>query len=634
MNFSLTETQKKIVNHFDGAIMVTAGPGSGKTRVLTERIINLLNQNQKRILTLTFSNKAAEEIRERVESRIINDEMRQQVYIGTIHSFCLEVVLNRGNLIGLPSNMVIFESESDRISILKKIFNDYPELGEQISDLFDKDRNIYKQCLRQISIYKSKFILPEVLLDSNKKFDLTFSKLYEAYNNLMMAQRALDIDDILFYAFRIFTERPQIANTYTRLYKHIFIDEAQDLNIAQYKVIRALATGFSNVMMVGDPAQSIYGFNGSESELMMKSFREDFNPIEYQLIENFRSTKKIVEAAKKIQANSNSSAVYPLEGVFSVRSFENEKLEAKWVVNKIESMLEHGSAWVEGVLKSENIAVIARNKYLLSSISGILEQKNIPYNLGHSSRSVESESNAIKIFEAGIRVIINPFDNVHFSQILNLLNYKGVIEESSENNFYLNLLLNIDLSKLEPEYEKLYLAIKESWEILLNNEENFTKAIDVLTTKLVNKEMNNISTNEEIETEQFFIQKDLEMWKNNWKNYCNQSVSGQRNLAHFRNLVSIGKTYSFNKSGISLLTVHGSKGLEYDVVFLIGITEGVFPDYRAKGEKEKREEVNNMFVAITRAKRECYITFPLSRKMPWGDFKPQKASRFIELIEL
>lgn len=632
MGFSMTETQEKIVNHIDGALLVTAGPGSGKTRVLTERIINLLNQNKKRILALTFSNKAAEEIKERIESRI-TDDVQEQVYIGTIHSFCLDVVTNRGNLIGLPSGMVIFESEPDKISILKKVFSQTPDLNNIIG-VNDRQENIIRNCLRQISKYKQEFVSPEVLMDSNDDNEKSFAKIYEGYNNAMLSQRALDFDDILFYAYRIFTERPQIANTYTRLYKYIFVDEAQDLNTAQYKIIKALCRDFSNIMMVGDPAQSIYGFNGSESEYMTKYFKLDFKPIEYKLVENFRSTKNIINAAKKIQTDTDSNAVYPLDGEVSVSCFDDETSEAEWVTNKIKQLLEYGNRWIEGGVTPERIGIIARNRYVLSKFAEELERRKIPYNFGSLSRSVESESIAIKIFEAGIRVIINPFDNVHYKQIVNLLKYKEIKNGTENVDNFLEMLLSIDENEIEEKYVGLFSSIKKAWAVLIEDEEQFTKAIDLLFNNLVKTKSNGIDDEQSIENEQYFIQNDIEMWKENWRNYCAQTVAGQRSLAHFRNQVSLGRTQTQNDSGVALLTVHMSKGLEYDIVFLVGLNEGTFPDYRAKEKKEYQEELNNMFVAITRAKRVCYLTYPNFKLMPWGDIKRQYPSSFIELMDL
>lgn len=627
MIFPLTKNQLKIVEHIDGALLVIAGPGSGKTRVLTERITNLLDLGKKRILALTFSNKAAEEISERIKQNI-DEDLHDNVLVGTIHSFCLDVVMNRGNLIGLPNGMVIFESDADKLEIMKKVAYEIPELRNEIIDSNGKS-NILKNCLKQISQYKQDFILPEVLLDSNDEREVLFAKVYEAYNNMMLSQRALDFDDILLYAYRIFTERPQIANSYTRLYKYIFVDEAQDLNEAQYKVIRSLCKDFNNIMMVGDPAQSIYGFNGSDSDFMTEHFIRDFKPVEFKLVENFRSTKKIIEAAKKIQSNVDSSAVYPLEGELLVKKFQNEHEEALWILNKIEDLIENGSEWIENKISFEKIAIIARNRYVMSTLHELFIKKGVPINQGAASRSIESESIAIKIFEAGLRVIINPYDNVHFNQILGLIKYKNKLNYSSELN-YLELLQNININDIGKDYVNYFNGIKKAWDVLLEDEENFSRALKFITEYLVEDQTKGF----ELENEQYLIQKDIELWKEHWKKYCSQSVSGQRTLSHFRNQVSLGKTQTHSNSGISLLTVHMSKGLEYDVVFLMGLNEGTFPDYRAKKHKELKEEFNNMFVALTRARRLCYITFPQYKLMPWGDMKLQSPSIFISKMGL
>ncbi|QDZ94599.1 ATP-dependent helicase [Bacillus altitudinis] len=623
MAFPLTDRQLEIVKHVNGALLVIAGPGSGKTRVLTERITNLMNIGKKKILALTFSNKAAEEISERIE-QTIDDELNDNVLVGTIHSFCLDVVMNRGNLIGLPSGLVLFEAESDKLEIMKRVANEIPELRA------GGKGNVLKKYLTQISNYKQNFISPEVLLDSIDENEVKFAKVYEAYNNMMLSQRALDFDDILFYAYRIFAERPQIAKTYTRLYKYIFVDEAQDLNEAQYKVIRALCKDFENLMMVGDPAQSIYGFNGSDSDFMTNDFIKDFCPTEFKLVENFRSTRKIIDAAKKLQADVDSSAVYPLEGELMVRKFNNEQQEASWILSKIHNLITNGNEWIDTKINYENIAVIARNRYVLSIVKETLESDNIPVNQGAISRSIESESLAIKIFEAGLRVIINPYDNVHFNQILGLVKYKDEYRSSVEVS-YLEMLLEVDSDRVGLADNAIFKSVKLAWKILLEDEEKFSKALNIIAEYLMK---NDVTHEESVEEEQYLIQKDIEMWREHWKKYCSQSVTGQRNLSHFRNQVSLGKTQTHDNSGVSLLTVHMSKGLEYDVVFLVGMNEGTFPDYRANSVKELNEELNNMFVALTRARRVCYVTYPQYKLMPWGSIKYQYPSRFIKKMDI
>lgn len=622
--FSLTDKQSEIVNHIDGSLLVTAGPGSGKTRVLTERIINLLNLNRKRVLALTFSNKAAEEILERLKTQD-NEELIDNVYVGTIHSFCLDVVMNRGNLIGLPSGLTLFENDSDRIEILKKVVNEMPDIKEEIGSS-DLNHNTVKSFLNKISKYKQAFISPELLLDRQTESDIMFAKIYESYNNMMLSQKALDFDDILFYSYQIFTERPQIAKTYTRLYKYVFIDEAQDLNEAQYKVIEALCKDFDNIMMVGDPDQSIYGFNGSNSSYMTKNFRKEFNPVEYNLIENFRSTKKIIEAAQKIQINSKSSVVYPLEGELDIIELENEHEEAEWIKDKINELLSTGSEWIEEEVQPENIAIIGRNRYIFNELEKTLKENDIAYNYGNSSRKVESESIEMKIFESGLRVINNPYDNVHFNQIVNLT--QNINEFENEERDFLDIILEISLGENSNINPKIFKAIQNAWKTLIENDEGFSKSLREIKS-VIEFELKNETL---IDEEYFLISNDIEMWKSHWLKYCNQTVIGQRTISHFRNQVALGRTQMYSNNGVSLLTVHMSKGLEFEVTFLIGMSEGTFPDYRATDETSYNEELNNMFVAITRSKRICYLTYPKNKMMPWGKLKYQYPSTFITKI--
>lgn len=623
MAFQLTKQQQEIVGQIEGPILVKAGPGSGKTRVLTERIINLLSINKKRVLALTFSNKAAEEIKERID-KTLKETAEDQVYVGTIHGFCLDVVTSRGNLIGLPAGMVVFESDADKITILKKVLLVSPQLKQQLNTVWNNE-DILKKCMSAIATYKQAFISPDILMDSNDETKVLIGTIYEAYNNMMLSQRALDFDDILYYAYKLFTERPQLAQTYTRLYKYIFVDEAQDLNSAQYKVIKAMCNGFSNIMMVGDPAQSIYGFNGSESDYMIKNFVEDFQPTPYELTENFRSTKKIIEAASNLQPDNRSSAVFPLEGELQSLPFEDEEAEAQWIVEKIEDLFANGSKWIEGQIAYEQFAIIARNRYVFAKLCEKFTNRGIPFNNANGARNVESESTLMKIFETGMRVIMNSSDEIHFDKILNLLKHKNIdmVKETGVN--YLEVLIEPNVHIIDNSSIKHLYLIRNAWQALNSNVESFSKTLNVISSTI----NASIDVNDD---EKYLIQKDIDMWKDHWNKYCTQSITGQRSLAQFRNQVSLGMTQTHNKVGISLLTVHMSKGLEFDVVFIIGLNEGTFPDYRATSSKELKEEKNNMFVALTRARRVCYLTYPLHKVMPWGETKAQQPSRYIKMI--
>jgi len=606
----LTNIQQKIVDYLDGSLLVTAGPGSGKTRVLTQRIANIVDKRQGKILALTFSNKAAEEISERIKEQISSDNF-SRVQAGTIHSFCLDIITNKGSQIGLPSGLTVIESTTDKLDLLKKGYNNFNSIPQEKE---------LRMILSQIQYYKQNFISPEVAKIQGDLDDSDIIDIYESYNNLLIVNRVIDFDDILFYAYRILVERPRVARNFTRLYKYILIDEAQDLNETQYKIIKALTTDFDNLMMVGDSAQSIYGFNGSNSSIMTDRFVEDYKPEKFFLTENFRSTSNIIEAANKIQPESKSRSVFPLKGKLEVHSFEDEEAEAMWIGNQIDLLLTKGSNWVDHEIELDNIVIIGRNRYLFEEIEKIFQGKEIKYSIGGSSSNLECETLEMKVFETGLRVLANQNNELHYGQVNSYLK-----RNNKTNNFLQDLLNNREVYNSDLNIN-IISSVIDAWNILSKEKEGFSKAMKKIERAI--ESLNNLDENF-----QFLIQNDINLWKDRWNKYCKQSVTGDRNLSHFRNQVSLGTLNTNNSSGISLLTVHMSKGLEYDIVFILGLTQGTFPDYRAKSLAQKKEEKNNMFVALTRAKRECYLTYPMVKMMPWGLQKKQIPSEYLSLIK-
>lgn len=601
----LTNSQQKIVDYIDGPILVNAGPGSGKTRVLTQRIANILELKKGKVLALTFSNKAAEEISDRVKNQL-TVENHDRIKVETIHSFCLDLVLNRGNQIGLDSGLTVIENINDKLEILKRAY-----LNSKL--IIPENKELRKE-LSKIEHYKKNFLYPDDIIENNE-----FRDIFETYNNLLKINRMIDFDDILYYSYRILIESPSVAKNYTRLYKYILVDEAQDLNKTQYRILRVLTPNFNNIMMVGDSAQSIYGFNGSDSKIMTELFVNDYNAKIFSLKENFRSTSKIIEAASKIQPESKSLSVYPLEGEFQIKSFSNEIEEAEWISKKIQTLLNDGSKWVENKIQLEDIAIIGRNRYLFSKLEEVFGENSIDYSFGGINTNIECETIEMKIFELGIRIIVNPFDDLHYGQL-----NKYLLREGKEKEFLKDILSNQEINS-ELVSGTVFKSIIKAWNILNINQEDFIKSLNVIS---------NITNSEEFSEEfRFLIQGDIELWSSRWNKYVKQTVKGARSLSYFRNQVSLGKLNTNSESGVSFLTVHMSKGLEFEIVFIIGMVEGTFPDYRVETSNQQEEELNNMFVALTRAKRECYLTYPLEKKMPWGSNKRQNQSRYISIIQ-
>ena len=591
----LSQKQKQIVEFEAGALLVKAGPGSGKTRVLIERIKRLLKTKKRiKILALTFSNMAAEEMKSRIEEDVEISDLIDNVTIGTIHAFCLDLVQNKGYMIGLSDSLVLFESLDDR----KKILEDAIMKNSRLKSIYLQKQDLNKflsDCLSFISDYKKKFIVPDAS-DSDINYEI-----YRAYNEQLLIQGAIDFDDILFYAYRILTENTNVANLLTTQYKYICVDEAQDLNYSQYSVIRALCgESFKNIMMVGDENQSIYRFNGSDSKLMAVEFVKDFSPTVFELNENFRCAKSIVNFANTLErSNDYPNCFY--NGELKLNVYDSEQEEAEAVLNKIRELISQGHPDVESELSFDNFAVIARNKYVFSCLEQLLQKEEIPYYFKKTTSGIECESLLFQFVDLKLRVIANNKDIIHKEQL------KKIGESKTDFDFteVSKILSNIDAEQFELK--------------------NALRSIETYLSNLI-----------AADEEKYLAMCDLNLWKQHWSKYCSQVPSENRTLMSFRNYVALGKTQiSEHSNGITLLTAHMSKGLQYEVVFVIGLSEGTFPDYRAvkEGGEALLQEKNNMYVAVTRAKRLCYMSYSKWKKMPWGDTKYQRASQFLDTLD-
>lgn len=607
----LSQKQQQIVNHKDGALLVEAGPGSGKTRVLIERIkYLLLSIKRGKVLALTFSNLAADEMKDRLAEDRSFEEQIDRVTVGTIHSFCLDLVQSRGNLIGLNTDMVLFENEEDRRAILKDVFLENSQLKDFLAQHSNKNQ-IMQRTLQLITEQKKKFVLPEDCI-----VDTPFPLIYSEYNRKLIDQNAMDFDDILFFAYRILTENPSVVRMYNSLYQYICIDEAQDLNFAQYQVIKALCgDNFCNLMMVGDANQSIYGFNGSDSKFMTKWFVNDFSPIIYKLNENYRSAKRIVEFANRLE-HYDSVTNYVYDGELTATKLADEESEAKFVVDKIEQLMKDGHSDVDGIISTERIAVIARNRYVFSHLEQELTSRSIPFFFKKNSTGIENESEYMRVFDLAIRILINKKDFLHLTQLKKMIG-ASVIDNSGQVSG-MSILRAV---LMHSPYEGLLSSI----EVLDKEILNFGNALNLLENVLTSFD----------DDERYLVAMDIQQWRKHWNKYCMLVPKENRTLTSFRNQISLGKTKEIEvNSGVSLLTAHMSKGLQFDVVFIMGLCEGTFPDYRAVkgGDAQLSQEMNNMYVAVTRAKRLCYMTYPAKKQMPWGDTKNQLPSRYIRDI--
>lgn len=600
----LSNNQESVVFSKSESIYVKASAGSGKTRVLTERVRYLLSQTDKKILALTFTNKAGEEIKERLSDI---ENINENTFIGTFHSFCQTILENRIHLLGYKEMPHIFENENDRLELIEKSIQQIPSFASSYAEQDKKKQKDFRyRALNFISEMKRDSITD---IESHTDDEDTIL-LYREYQDILRTQNAIDYDDLLSLAYQIFREFPKIASLYRRSFFAICVDEAQDLNNAQYQFLRALTNDeLKNVMMVGDPNQSIFHFNGSSPDYMDKKFVKDFNPEIIELTENYRSSKAVLEAANKLIPNSESIKGIAKEGIFKLYKVANENSEAEWVITKINEIISSKTNnEIEGEINYEKIAILARNKYLFKPLEEEFQKIDLPYYYKMTSGALKFESKIMQIFDLALKIKLNPADNLHLIRLLTLLSL------NPENNIELSEII----SQLEKSEQK---KVVELVEFLDEDGSNFIKNIDDYKKQI----------SESNDNEKKMIFNDIDELLKHWHIYAKNTDN--KSLHQFKNAMALGKTHPMTEhKGITLSTVHTMKGQEFDIVFIIGMDDETFPDYRAvrAGGVELTQEKNNLYVAFTRAKRWLYVTYPAQRTMPWGDTKRRNISRFLK----
>lgn len=626
----LSPEQSTIVNAPIGQPMqVVASAGSGKTRVLTERVRYIIENTRKDgVIALTFTNKAAEEILNRLEDI---DDVNERCWIATIHAVAQRILDQYGHTIGLPSELHIYERDEDRKTIfIQSLRNSGIYVDESDEQKIKKrDAKIQEQ-LQQFATVKRELLVNDQEISSRYAENKEFLSIYNSYQEALIENGGIDFDDILVYAHRVLLKQRWCGDIYRAKYKHICVDEAQDLNKAQYEFIKALCgEKITSVLMVGDNNQMIYGFNGSSHKYFSQSFLHGFNPIKYSLKQNFRSSKAVIHLANKIKEGSQLESDFVCDGRSEIKKFEDENTEAIWICNKINELLEEKSNFeIEGDISLDKMVVIARNRFVFNKLEEHLKRLEIPYSLKKNERLVEPYSIFGKVLDLAIQLRLNKKDSVDGEKLCAVLKIdipdvwgeEDLLSQFAENALKADIPMPDIQSKLLREIQNLDL-----------DEPNIPKLCKTFES-LIENSRNEISNesdkfNDEIERSLIELKEFKECW-------TKSKLKGFVSLSSFRNAMLRGQLYEdFGKSGITLSTVQSFKGLEKDIVFLMGMCEGVFPDYRACTKEKIEEERNNVFVAVTRARRWIYITYPHKREMPWGDTKVQQASRFIREME-
>ncbi|MCC5838824.1 MAG: ATP-dependent helicase [Opitutales bacterium] len=629
---NLSPDQKRIVEAADGHYLVVASAGAGKTRVLTERVRHLIADRKvrSRVLSLTFTNKAAEEMRQRIRSV---PDLQDRAYIGTIHSFCQSILESHGRVVGLVTLPAILEREADRIAMLEKAFEESPELRghlRQHPDAASKRKFLYR-VLEKISFCKRDWGLFQNI-SSNDRMSEVEARVFREYQDHLASQGVIDFDDILLLALRILTERPAVADIYRRTYRYLCVDEGQDLNAVQYALIRTLGSEARSVLIVGDPNQAIYGFNGSSHRFMMEDFPRDFGAETIELRQNYRSSKAVIRVANALYPESNEVDKAALEGKAVIVRCLNEAVEADWIVHRIQELLEKGEhSEIEGRLTLDRIVVLARNRFVFAPLQQRLENAGIAFHLRQPSGGAVFESDLGKMLDLSIRLAINPRNQLIGNELCRILGIPPKALASEKDGV--------------PILEEVFQVASAEWQVWLGPLLDFVKAV-LLDINRFSPAMQTLegawmdaatkADMEKVAGEQAFG--DLEFLRDCWGKYSRKVAGEARSLGQFRNQMATGEILPhMTGEGLMLAPVHTVKGLEFEVVFLIGMVEGTFPDYRAvkSGGSALAEERNDAFVAATRAKRLLYMTWPVARFMPWDDQcrVKQSPSRYLREIE-
>lgn len=609
MTVHLSSMQKTVVEFNEGPLLVVAGPGAGKTRVLTERVRRLLTECDEhlRVLALTFTNKAASEMKDRLKEF---PDINNKSFIGTFHGFCMEVLSNRGKQVGIEGTPNLIDKDQDRQQILYEAIGMDPELRM----LLRNNSGLLRRWLDMIRHSKNNLIYPEMV---EKEID---RKVYELYNARLNSLGLLDYDDLLVKTCQLFQERPKIAGFYRRLYRYICIDEAQDLNEAQYNLLISFCgEEYRNVMLVGDPKQAIFEWNGA-SPRYLERFEREYNALKIELKENYRSAEVIVNAAKSLFPDYQVEGNLAIHGQTKLFVANNEEDEASIVCDEIDKLLCYGHGDIEGPVTLDRIAILGRNRYVFGSIEKQLSKRGLSFYTLTSNEECESEF--VDSFILCVKLVANRNNVIHLQRICS----RWGLEVRDVHRFCNK---NTTVSGL---FELIKDKVSERGRVILdavtiiessNNPNRVVEALDKLDEFA--KTLDNIE-------ERALIMQDTMVWRGHWDAYVRSNPVSTHSIGAFLGQVALGTTRQMKQEGIALLTIHTSKGLEFDVVFLIGMTEGTFPDYRATG-KALEEEKRNLFVSITRSKRLLYFSYPKYKLMPWGESKYQFKSSLLRYID-
>lgn len=625
----LNDKQKEAVLATEGPCLVIAGAGSGKTKVLTHKIAYLLSEKNVKpwnILSITFTNKAANEMKQRVEKLV--GEASQEMWLGTFHSICVRILRRFIDRIGFDTTFLIFDS-TDQRTLVKECIK---SIG--LDDKLFTDRSV----LSEISNGKNDMLEPKAY---QVKYNGDFRKekigeVYELYQKKLKENNALDFDDIINYTIKILTENPDVLEYYTEKFKYVLVDEYQDTNKAQFMLVSILASKYGNITVVGDNDQGIYSFRGADITNIL-NFEKDFPGSKIvKLEQNYRCTGNILKAANAVIKNNENKYDKKLwteneEGKLPcIYKAEDEYDEASYIVKQI-NMLK-----MEEYLKLSDFVILYRMNSQSRAIEDIFRRENIPYKIIGGLKFDERKE--IKDIIAYLRLIFNTSDNLSLKRIIN--EPKRGIGKTSLDNIQ-------DIS--DKTGKSMYEIIKYAEQYELNrvkaNSIQFVEVIEELRkqvnqipiSELIKLTLNKTGYVKALENENTI---EAESRIQNLEEFLTVAIEfeeqmAENTLAEFLESISLTSdidNMEESEDTVTLMTLHSAKGLEFPVVFLVGMEEGIFPGYKSIGEiKELEEERRLFYVGITRAMQYLYLTCA-KRRTIFGSTSYNQMSRFLKEI--
>lgn len=612
----LNDKQKEAVNFKDGAALVLAGAGCGKTKVLTERIVKLIDEGVSpyNILAITFTNKAAKEMRERVRNKI--GDVCDNIFIGTFHSFGVKIIRENYNMLGFTKNINILDREDMKV-LIKRILKDlgYNPADYEIGYIISK-----------ISFAKNEGLSPDAF---GKLFlndvDIVVAKVYERYLKVLRENNSVDFDDLLIMPVDLFKKNKDVLEKYSERYKYILVDEYQDTNKVQYDLCNLIASKYKNIFVVGDIDQSIYAWRNADYRNVLY-FERDYKDVSVILLEeNYRSTNTILKAANSVIKNNSQRKEKNLWSSFSdgdkieyVRC-DNEKEEASFVANKIKEFVELGYRY-------DDFAILYRTNAQSRNVEEGLLKANIPYKVIGSYYFYNRKE--IKDLIAYLNLIYNKNDSVSLERVINTPK-RGIGQKSVDAIRERAKIENISM------FDAIDSGKELEWKNMIYDLIEYSKnsSLSDLIGYVLDKTGLKFEYEKDNSAESQIKLENLEEFRSVALEVESQGIYTLEEFLENIMLVSDKSEYKEDDNAVSAMTLHSAKGLEFRVVFLVGMEEGIFPHIRSFESSDELEEERRLcYVGITRAKEKLFILNAKVR-MLFGRSEAHVASRFIREID-